>query len=127
MRFGRVVVSVAALLGLAACGSSSPSISRGGTENALGLQAHPQAVQPQPGSSAQYETAGAPVGDPNAHAPSLAQVRRELKIEQRVAQTLNAMSPGQGFVFPIQPVSAASPPSTRSPHMGVDISTARGA
>jgi murein DD-endopeptidase MepM/ murein hydrolase activator NlpD len=37
------------------------------------------------------------------------------------------MSPGQGFVFPIQPVSAASPPSTWSPDMGVDISTAGGA
>jgi murein DD-endopeptidase MepM/ murein hydrolase activator NlpD len=122
-----MMVSVAVLLGLAACGSSSPSISRGGTANSLGLQAHPQAVQPQPGSSAQYETAGAPVGDPNAHAPSLAEVRRELKTEQRVAQTLNAMSPGQGFVFPIQPVSAASPPSTWSPDMGVDISTAGGA
>jgi murein DD-endopeptidase MepM/ murein hydrolase activator NlpD len=83
-------------------------------------------VQPEAGSAAQYYAGpgGAPVGDPNARAPSLAEVKRELKIEQRVAQTLNAMSPGQGFVFPIQPVSAASPPSTWSPDMGVDISTA---
>jgi murein DD-endopeptidase MepM/ murein hydrolase activator NlpD len=80
-------------------------------------------VQPEAGSSAQYEAAGAPVGDPNAHAPSLAEVRRELKIEQRVAQTLNSMSPGEGFVFPIQPVSVAEPPSTWSPDMGVDIAT----
>jgi murein DD-endopeptidase MepM/ murein hydrolase activator NlpD len=84
-------------------------------------------VQPEAGSSAQYEAAGSPVGDPNARAPSLAEVRRELKVEQRVAQTLNAMSSGEGFVFPIQPVSVAEPPSTWSPDMGVDISTAGGA
>jgi murein DD-endopeptidase MepM/ murein hydrolase activator NlpD len=125
MRILRSAVAIAMVLGLVACGSSSSSSSRGTTESALGLEAHPQAVQPEAGSSAQYYAAsgGAPVGDPNARAPSLAQVRRELKIEQRVAQTLNAMSPGQGFVFPIQPVSVASPPSTWSPDMGVDIAT----
>jgi len=84
-------------------------------------------VQPEAGSAAQYEASGAPVGDPNARAPSLAEVRRELKIEQKIAQTLNALEPGQGFVFPIQPISVAAPPSTWSPDMGVDISTVGGA
>jgi murein DD-endopeptidase MepM/ murein hydrolase activator NlpD len=123
MRFGGTAVAVAVVLGVSSCASSSPSNSRGVTENGLGLASHPQAIQPAAGSSAQYQAAGSPVGDPSAHAPSLAEVRHELKIEQRVAQTLNAMSPGQGFVFPIQPVSVAAPSSTWSPDMGVDIST----
>jgi murein DD-endopeptidase MepM/ murein hydrolase activator NlpD len=68
-----------------------------------------------------------PVGDPNAHAPSLAEIKRELVIEQKVAQELNSLNPGQGFVFPIQPMSAAEPPGTWSPDQGVDISTVGGA
>jgi murein DD-endopeptidase MepM/ murein hydrolase activator NlpD len=82
-------------------------------------------VQPAAGAAAQYyaSPAGTPVGDPNARAPSLAEVKRELKVEQRVARTLSGMTSGQGFVFPILPVSAASPPATWSPDMGVDIST----
>jgi murein DD-endopeptidase MepM/ murein hydrolase activator NlpD len=60
------------------------------------------------------------VGDPNAHAVPLEQVKRELKI----AQELNSLNAGQGFVFPLSPLSAAAPPSTWSPDQGVDISTA---
>src|SRR4051794_3945875 len=111
MRILRSVAAVATVLGLVACGSSSSSTSHGGTVNALGLQAHPQAVQPAAGSAAQYEASGAPVGDPNARAPSLAEVRRELKIEQKIAKTLNGLEPGQGFVFPIYPASVAAPSS----------------
>jgi murein DD-endopeptidase MepM/ murein hydrolase activator NlpD len=80
-------------------------------------------MNPQQDPSA---SGGAPVGDPNAHAPSLAEVRAELKTEQKIAKELNALSPGQGFVFPIQPLSVVEPPSTWSPDMGVDISTAGG-
>jgi murein DD-endopeptidase MepM/ murein hydrolase activator NlpD len=61
----------------------------------------------------------APVGDPNAHAISLVEVRRELKI----VQELNALGSGQGFVFPIEPLSVVEPPSTWEPDQGVDIST----
>ena len=64
-----------------------------------------------------------PVGDPNAHAISLAEVNRELKI----VQELNSLNPGQGFVFPIAPLSVVEPPSTWSPDQGVDISTTGGA
>jgi murein DD-endopeptidase MepM/ murein hydrolase activator NlpD len=129
MRILRWAATFAAVGGLAACGSASSSPSAGGTENAVGLRAHPQAVQPSAGDHTQFSAGanGAPVGDPNAHAPSLAEIRRELKVEQQIAKSLNALEPGQGFVFPIYPVSVASPPSTWSPDQGVDISTVGGA
>jgi hypothetical protein len=92
---------------------------------ALGLQSHPQAVQPTPGSAPQSYVAsgGNPVGNPSAHAPAPAEVKAELKLEEKVAQELNSLDAGQGFVFPIQPLSAVKPPNTWSPDMGVDIST----
>jgi murein DD-endopeptidase MepM/ murein hydrolase activator NlpD len=125
----------AAMLGvvavLAGCGSSAQvatSSGRGGTGgqqsvNSLGLQAHPQAVDPTAGAAAPASVPDDPVGDPNARAPSLAEVKRELAIEKKIVQELNTLGAGQGFVFPIQPQSVAEPPSTWSPDMGVDIST----
>jgi len=126
-----LALPIAPALGLGACGSSSPRAgSGGGQANALGLKAHPQVVEPTAGSAAQPYSAqppgGAPVGDPNAHAPSLAEVKRELRIERRIAQELNSLDAGQGFVFPVEPPSVVEPPSTWSPDQGVDIST-RGA
>ncbi len=119
---------------VAGCGSGAPSGAGGGGNDpggaaALGLQSHPQVIQPSAGSVAQSYDQGAinPVGNPNAHAPSLAEVKRELKIEQKVAQELNSLSAGQGFVFPVQPLNAVEPPTTWSPDMGVDISTKRAA
>jgi murein DD-endopeptidase MepM/ murein hydrolase activator NlpD len=60
-----------------------------------------------------------PIGDPSAHAVPLQEVKRELKI----AQELNSLSSGQGFVFPISPLSVVEPPGTWEPDQGVDIST----
>lgn len=99
------------------------TIASGGA-GALGLHSHPQVVQPSAGSVAPvYGPGPTPVGDPGAHAPSLAEVKRELKIEQKVAAELNSLGANQGFVFPIQPLGAVEPPTTWSPDMGVDIST----
>jgi murein DD-endopeptidase MepM/ murein hydrolase activator NlpD len=127
-----MLVTAAALL-LVACGSSSQGgRSSGDTSGAaaLGLQSHPQAVEPSAGAAAQsYATqtpGGTPIGDPNAHAPSLAEVKQELKQEQKIAQELNSLGAGQGFVFPMQPLGVAEPPNTWEPDQGVDIST-RGA
>jgi murein DD-endopeptidase MepM/ murein hydrolase activator NlpD len=87
-------------------------------------------VEPIAGAAAASEIqAGGsiPVGDSAAYAPSLAQVRKELKQEEKVAQELNSLNAGQGFMFPIQPLTVVAPPTTWSPDMGVDISTSGGA
>jgi murein DD-endopeptidase MepM/ murein hydrolase activator NlpD len=129
----RFIGAVLVALCLAACGSSSssPQDSSGAgqsTDTAAvaptsgGARAHPQVVQPIAGEApAAYGVAATttPVGDPNAHAVPIEQVKRELKI----AQELNSLSAGQGFVFPLAPLSVAAPTSTWSPDQGVDIST----
>src|ERR1700726_1967213 len=106
MRWARWLLPLLTSASLVACGSSSggaPGGAGGGSASGGGVQAHPQAVEPQAGAmNPQQDPAasgGAPVGDPNAHAPSLAEVRAELKTEQKIAKELNALSPGQGFVF----------------------------
>jgi murein DD-endopeptidase MepM/ murein hydrolase activator NlpD len=135
----RVRVALIALVALAAagCGSGTAGSVGGGANGAGGggavalagasaggvAGAHPQAIEPTVGDQAAVAAGGLdPVGDPHAHAISLAEVKRELKI----VQELNSLRPGQGFVFPVQPLSVVEPPGTWSPDQGIDIST-RGA
>lgn len=130
MRFLRGVCAALVLLVLGGCGAASPtrsnvSSSTAATTAAAGPKAHPQAIEPVVGeaSGGDQAVASDPVGDPKAHAVSLAEVRRELKI----VQELNSLSSGEGFVFPISPESVAAPPDSWSPDQGVDISTNGGA
>jgi hypothetical protein len=97
-RFGRLrrrAVLVIVMLGLAGCGSSSTMSGTSPVSTdptpAPGVfpKARPQAIQPMVGQHATAITPGAPVGDVNAHAPSLAQVRSELRQELVAAPVTN--------------------------------------
>lgn len=72
-------------LALAGCGSAAGTGTAGSSASstaAAGLpQPHPQAVNPSAGSQAAVvspDSGAPPLGDPNAHAPPLAQVKHEL-------------------------------------------------
>ena len=131
MRKTILVTALLASLVLAGCGSAADDGAgsrAASTAAALGLQAHPQAVNPTAGAGSAYEAAAtAPVGDPSAHAPSLTSVKQQLAVERRIVHELNSLDAGQGFVFPIAPLSTVEPPSTWEPDQGVDISTVHAA
>ncbi len=82
---------VAACVLLGGCGS------RGSTASSIAgstLQAHPQAIEPAAGvgsggSGGSADTSGNIVGDPNAHAPSLAEVKRQLHVLNLCGGTTN--------------------------------------
>ncbi|MBV9335865.1 MAG: M23 family metallopeptidase [Solirubrobacterales bacterium] len=132
MRTSIPIAALLAILTLAGCGAAGkPGGSQSNAANTAdtpGLRAHPQAVNPTAGAMPSYEASSAdPLGDPHAHAPSLATVKQQLAEEQRIVQELNSLSAGQGFVFPIAPMSVVEPPGTWSPDQGVDISTVHAA
>ena len=72
-------------LGVAGCGSSSRTAGKGTpVDDPTGIpHGRPQVVQPTAGAQGMVASGGGntPVGDPNAHAPSDAQIRAELKQE----------------------------------------------
>jgi hypothetical protein len=74
-------------LSLVGCGATS-AVS--GTATSATPQARPQVIEPTAGQQAVAATPGAPVGDVNAHAPSLAEVKRELRLELIAARVTSA-------------------------------------
>ncbi len=109
-RAWRALVALAAALAalaLGACGSSSSSTGSArpaaDTTNGAFPQAHPQVIQPAAGVQAGQGASlspGAPVGDVNAHAPPLSQVRQELKLEVVAAKVT-----GAAYIDPLRFVS----------------------
>jgi hypothetical protein len=102
---GRMIacaVLLAILLGLAGCGSSTsdgggsrtPASADAAATVAALQQARPQVVEPSAGVQAPASSATAtgptPVGDVNAHAPPLSQVRAELRMEVIAARVSSA-------------------------------------
>jgi hypothetical protein len=107
-----------AVIVLAGCGSAGPLVTRRSAEtvSARGVspgghggagsqapQPRPQVVEPAVGAQAPTSSAPAPVdpvGDPNAHAPPLSEVRRELQLEAvAVTPTTN------GYINPLRYVT----------------------
>jgi hypothetical protein len=88
-----VLLTVA--LGLAGCGTSSAltgtsTTAAGRASGSAFPHARPQVVEPSAGQQADPVPAGAPVGDVNAHAPPLTEVKRELRLELIAARVTSA-------------------------------------
>jgi hypothetical protein len=83
-----------AALCLAGCGSS---LTRNGTPSATVPHGRPQVIEPSAGGQGLPGGGVTPVGDVNAHAPSLTQVKHELKLEL-VSVAVNSA----GYIDPLQ-------------------------
>jgi hypothetical protein len=90
------VVLVIVALGLAGCGATSAVTSTATTSTTTSAttsaihHARPQVVQPTAGVQAVAAVPADPVGDVNAHAPSLAQVKHELRSQLVAARVTDA-------------------------------------
>jgi len=84
-------------LGLAGCGATSAVSS---TPTAAIPQARPHVIEPTAGQQALVVAPGAPVGDVHAHAPSLAEVKSELRLELIAAPVTSA-----SYIDPLQYVT----------------------
>jgi hypothetical protein len=94
-----LALAASAILALAGCGSQTVTetvISAAGTIP----KARPQAIEPTVGQQAAVVTPDDPVGDVNAHAPPLSQVRQELRQEFVAVKTNSA-----GYIDPLQYVN----------------------
>ncbi len=108
MARARVTLAATALsLGLAGCGAHAPSAGTASTESIP--RAHPQAIDPAAGAQAGVSAVpGALTGDTSAHAPSLAQVKREL-IELNLCGGATTGSEAQPVVAGAGPGFVADP------------------
>ncbi len=103
-----IVALVIGALGLAGCGSSNagsstPTSSLRSTSTSGAPQARPQAIEPTAGVQAAGQAAvtpSDPIGDVNAHAPPLSEVRQQLRLELIAAPVTNA-----SYVDPLQYVT----------------------
>jgi hypothetical protein len=88
----RGLVLVAAALTVAGCGASSRSVTTATKAPQTGTVPHgkPQAIEPVAGDAGVGAGGGDPVGDPTAHAPSLDQIRQELRMQLIAVRTNNA-------------------------------------
>ncbi len=78
-------------LSLAGCGAGHAASTGSGRASATTVpQARPQAIEPTAGIAADASTTGTPVGDVNAHAPSLAEVKNELRLQLVAVSATNA-------------------------------------
>jgi hypothetical protein len=87
------------VLTLAGCGSAASVSNDSGSSSAATAavpKAHPHAIQPTAGQSAQV-TPVDPIGDPKAHAPPLTQIRKELHLQLIAAPITN-----DTYVDPLQ-------------------------
>ena len=84
----------------AAGGASAGSASSGSGRSDPSRRARPQAIEPVAGDPGVAVQPNAPVGDVNAHAPSLEQIKSELRMELVAVRTTNAR-----YINPLQYVS----------------------
>ncbi|MHB8659794.1 MAG: hypothetical protein ACYC91_17965 [Solirubrobacteraceae bacterium] len=76
-----VVLSLAGCGATSAVSSTPPDPAVSSTPTGALPKARPQAIEPIAGEPAAPVTGSAPVGDVNAHAPSLAEVKNELRLQ----------------------------------------------
>jgi hypothetical protein len=77
-------------LTLAGCGAAHSATNASTTSSPSSTHGRPQAVDPTAGVQPAAVTPSNPIGDPNAHAPPLSQVRQELKLELVAAPVSSA-------------------------------------
>ena len=91
-------------LALAGCGGSAAGAGAGAVSSTTAAatvpKARPQAIEPSAGQQAQSVTPNDPVGDPNAHAEPLSEVRRLLRLELIAVKANNAT-----YIDPLQYVT----------------------
>jgi hypothetical protein len=88
----RGLVLATAALAVAGCGARSSSVTTNTSAPQTGTVPHgkPQAIEPVAGDAGVGAGGGDPVGDPNAHAPPLTQIRQELRMQLIAVRTNNA-------------------------------------
>jgi hypothetical protein len=94
LKMSRMALLVA-VLGVAGCGSSGSVTTSGttphtATQTATIPHGRPQAIEPSAGDAGVGVGGSDPVGDPNAHAPALSEVRQQLQMELVAVRTDNS-------------------------------------